>query len=371
MPLDIVYEYPAPARWLRRLIGALVPLFGGLLVLAGLVASILPLLYIFVLLTGTAVKAPDKDLIISAVVMVVLLAVGLRLVRGKRRLVLFLRKFGFVDATQALTFAVVGALGRTWRLVTLDDAEVSPVGTRRRARWLSIVIGLIGLGIVAYGLSWVLGDGLQELLGGVMKDAMKGATWQDAVGRVLGSFVMAFFVGVVALVAVLVPAGFAGAVAIFAWTSYGAILRAERSKTVLIASEAQLEQTAAAVARRSQRIIGPLLVVAKVASSIWQLAVRRLASVSSAVVIDITDPTDNLLWEIETLRPEMGSRWILVGEQEHLRRMTAGRPKQGSPQARLLRLLDGEQVLAYPSDKRDLRRFARSLRARLETLPAA
>ena len=376
MPLQIVTEFEAPTGWLRRILGALVPLLGGLLVFAGLTASILPLLYVIAtiaaLVTGTGVKAPEKAFIISAVAMVVLLAVGLRLVRGKRRLVLFLRKFGFVGATQALTFAVVGALGRTWRLVTLDDSEVAPVGTQRRARWFSVVIGLVGLVIVAYALSWVFGDGLKDLLGGVTKDAMKGATWRDAVGRVFAAFVVAIVVGAIALVAILVPAGFAGAVAIFAWSSYGAILRAERSKTVPIASEAQLEQTASAVARGSRRIIGPRLVVAKVASSIWQLAVRRLASVSSAVIIDISEPTDSLLWEIETLRPEMRSRCILVGEQDRLRRMTEGTAQQGSsPQARLLRLLDGEQVLAYPTDKRDLRRFARSLHARLEALPAA
>jgi hypothetical protein len=375
VPLQIVYEHQAPTGWLRRFIGALVPLFGGLLVLTGLVASILPLLYIIAtiaaLVTGTAVKAPDKAFIISGVLMVVLLAAGLRLVRGRRRLVLFLRKFGFVGATQAVTFAVVKALGRSWRLVTLDDAEVAPVGTRRRARWLSIVIGLVGLGIVAYALSWVFGDGLQELLGGVAKNAMKGATWQDALGRVFGAFVMAIVVGAIALVAILVPAGFAGAVAIFAWSSYGAIRRAESAKTVPIATEAQLEQTALAIAERSRRIIGPRLVVAKVASSIWQPTVRRLACVSSAVIIDISEPTDSLLWEIETLWPGMRSSWIFVGEQERLRRMTEGTAQGSSPQARLLRLLDGEQVLAYPSDQRDLRRFARSLHARLETLPAA
>jgi hypothetical protein len=375
MPLQIVTDYPAPAGWLKRLLGVLVPAFGVLLIIAGLLASILPLLYVIVtiaeLVTGKAVKPPEMAFVVSAAVMVVLLAVGLRLVRGKRRLVLFLRKFGFVGATQALTFAVVGALGRTWRLVTLDDAEVAPVGTQRRARWLSIVIGLVGLVIVAYALSWVFGDGLQNLLGDVTKDAMKGATtWRDALGRIFGAFVIAILVGAIAIVAILVPAGFAGAVAIFAWTSYGVILRAERSKTVPIASEEQLEQTAVAVARRSQRIIGPRLVVAKVASAIWQLAVRRLASVSSTVIIDITDPTDNLLWEIETLRPEMGSRWILVGEGDRLRRMTEAAARQSSPQARLLRLLEGEQVLAYSGDREELRRFARALHARLEALPS-
>jgi hypothetical protein len=377
MPLDIVYEYPAAIGWLRRLMGALVTLLGGLLILAGLAVSILPILYgvatVAALVSSKGrIPAPDAALAISILVMVLSLTIGLWLVRGKRRLVLFLRKFGFIGATQAVTFAVVKALGRNWRLVTLDDAEVAPVGTRKRMRWLAIVAGLIAVGVVAWGLFWVFGGSFDSLMGDTAKGAMKGATLKDFLPKIIVAMVLLIVVGGIALVLILVPVGFAGAVALFAWSSYGAIRRAESAKTVPIATEAQLEQTALAIARRSRRIIGPRLVVTKVASSIWQLAVRRLASASSAVIIDISEPTDNLLWEVESLRPEMRSRCILVGEQDRLRRMAEETAQQGrSPQARLLRLLDGEQVLAYASNQRDLRRFARSLHARLEALRPA
>jgi hypothetical protein len=376
MPLEIVYEYQAPAGRLRRFMSALVTLLGALLIFAGLVASIVPLLYLVATIVALVsskgrVPAPDVNLVVATFVMVTSLTVGLWLVRGKRRLVLFLRKFGFIEATQAVTFAVVGALGRSWRLVTLDDAEVSPVGARRGMRWLSIVVGLAAVGVVAYGLFWLFGGGFKDLLGDVVESGMRGATWRDFLPKLFGAFIMALVVGVVVLGVFLVPTGFASVIAIFAWSSYAAIRRAEHAKTVPIATEAQLERTALTIARRSRRIIGPRLVVTKVASSIWQLAVRRLASVSSAVIIDVTEPTDNLLWEIETLRHGMRSRWILVGGQERLRRMAEDAGQPSSPQARLLRLLDGEQVLAYSSDKRDLRRFARSLHARLETLPSA
>jgi hypothetical protein len=376
MPLDIVYEYQTPG-WAGRVMKALARLLGFLLILAGMVAAIAPIIYVVAVIVELSsarsrVPALEPSIVITTLVMVASLTAGLWLVRGKRRLVLFLRKFGFTGATQAVTFAVVNALGRSWRLVTLDDAEVSPVGARSGMRWLSIVVGLAAVGVVAYGLFWRLGGGFKDLLGEVVEKGMQGATLKDLLPKLFGTIIMALVVGIIALGVFLVPAGLAGAVAIFAWTSFGAIVRAERAKTIPIASEAQLEQTASAIARRSRRIIGPRLVVAKVASAIWQMAVRRLASNSSAVIIDITEPTDSLLWEIETLRPEMRSRCILVGEQDRLRRMTEGTAGQGSsPQARLLRLLDGERVLAYPSGKQDLRRFARSLHARLEALPAA
>ena len=41
---------------------------------------------------------------------------------------------------------------------------------------------------------------------------------------------------------------------------------------------------------------------------------------------------------------------------------------ESSTQARLLRLLEGEQVLAYSGEPQELRRFARSLYARLGAL---
>jgi hypothetical protein len=53
---------------------------------------------------------------------------GLRLVRGARTSVLFLRRFGYTDATRAVTFAVLKTIGRTWRLVTLDDKQTEALG---------------------------------------------------------------------------------------------------------------------------------------------------------------------------------------------------------------------------------------------------
>ena len=52
---------------------------------------------------------------------------GLWLVRGNRELVLFLRRFGYRDATSVASFAATKTIGRSWRLVTLDDAAITPV----------------------------------------------------------------------------------------------------------------------------------------------------------------------------------------------------------------------------------------------------
>ena len=69
---------------------------------------------------------------------------GLRLVRQGRTMVLFLRRFGHDEAQHAVTFAVTNTIGRSWRLVTLDDAEIAPVGVPTGTRLLFRSIRLAG-----------------------------------------------------------------------------------------------------------------------------------------------------------------------------------------------------------------------------------
>jgi hypothetical protein len=363
MSIRIVQEYPAPAG-LRRLMSALASLLGGLLVLAGLLVAPASILHLFAF-----IEAPNIQSAILILAPIACLLAGLRLVRGKRRLVLFLRRFGFAGATQAVTFAVVRALGANWRLVTLDDARVSPVGTRKRMRWISIAIGVLAAAFVAWLLFWLFGGGFIDSLGPDKPPRAGSPT--DVLGLLFVLPIAVLLVGSLVFTVVLLVAAGALAVGVFAWSSYGAVRRAERGKTLEIAHETQIEPMACEVLRKSRRIVGPRLAVARVDSSIWQPVVRRLAAASSALIIDISEPTENLLWEIQTLRTEMGARWILVGEEGHLRRMTDAAQLESSAEARLSRLLDGEQVLAYCADRRDLRRFARSLHARLDALSAA
>lgn len=59
---------------------------------------------------------------------------GRRLVRGTRSPVLFLRRFGYRGSMQVVTSAVANTIGSSWRLVTLDDAAIAPVGVQRPIR---------------------------------------------------------------------------------------------------------------------------------------------------------------------------------------------------------------------------------------------
>src|SRR5690242_16149628 len=108
MPFHIVDEVPAPARPLRRLASALALLLGSVLILAALVSAITPVVYLVTVVIdvagGKRISAPGTYLLLDTLFTAASLIAGLWLIRGKRRLVLFLRRFGFVEATQAVTF---------------------------------------------------------------------------------------------------------------------------------------------------------------------------------------------------------------------------------------------------------------------------
>ena len=80
-----------------------------------------------------------------------------------------------------------------------------------------------------------------------------------------------------------------------------AVREAERSKAVTATNTAEVQQAALAIVRRSRQVSGPRLVVIRVASNVWQRAVTQLASVCSLTLIDISEPTENVLWELEEL----------------------------------------------------------------------
>ena len=369
--MRIVYEYPGRGG-LRRFFRAIVRLFGAILILVSLIAA-MPLFFLLAALiisivdgkSGPPLRESEmSQLAIAFVIMIVAWFFGRKLVRGRRQLVLFLRRFGFVGATEALTFAVTTVMGGSWRLITLDDHQVAPVGTGKGMRWSSILVGLIAIAIVGSALIWLFGGGLGKMMSDVVRDAPRqGNLVQTIFGAIVAAFIVALVVGL--LVIVLVT--FFAVVGLFSWGTYFSVRRAERSKKLEVTSVASLEKIVRTVSRRSRRVFSPRLAVVRVAMPVWQQAGLHLASVCAAVVVDVSEPTDNLLWEIATLKPRLQTRFIVVADQEHLNTMTTG-PAQGLEiQQRLLHVLDGEEILAYSNDRAGRKRFARALRTRLES----
>lgn len=340
------------------------------------------------------------------------LRVGLRLLRRNRTLVLFLRKFGYDAAQSAVTFAVLRTIGASWRVVTLDDAEMVPIGvpegTRRVFRaghlvskhvlafgqliglrmfpilmtsmWAVVALGLMGpaLELARTGVTsleeWVAAI---DPYVGILASVFDGRPPFEAVGPTLpGVFALLAmaaaisFLALLATMAALILAFPLSTVLFFLSSSADSVREAERSKTIAVTSVGEIQQAAGAIARRSRKVFGPRLAVLRVASHVWQHAVRELASLSSLPLIDISEPTENVLWEIEELTKRFGDRCVLIGHYERVSALVTLKPGDRGltpVERRLADLLDGREVLAYTTDNRGLKRFARALRGQLLT----
>jgi hypothetical protein len=361
MAVQIVWDVPSTGAAGRVLRGIGVVL-GMILVIAGLVAATLPLLYVLIVVSDliegrqpSALEANDLRILgIFGASMIVGLWVGLRLIRGRRRLGLYLRKFGFGESTRTVTAALTTAVGRSVRLVTLDDAMVSPLGVSRSRRRLAWWVWALTFALVVWGLYWAFGGGYDQASQAADEIADPGESFSAGLGAIF------------ALLVVLVGVSLAGGFAIFGGAAYLAARRAERASTRVIDNAWAIASTARTIASRSRQILSPRLVVVRVATTLWQNAVQGLANVADVVVIDVSHPTDALLWEVATMKPQFGNRWVLVGAQDSVTSLAHPQTAHGGDHRGLLaRQLDGEQIIAYGPRPADQQRFARALRRRL------
>jgi hypothetical protein len=421
MPVTVVLDYPQRHR-ARRLRRWITTLAGGLMVFVGLVASIgvFPsliylVLNVWIMVGGASredipIPALDGDILlaaaISTTITIVGLKVGLRLLRGQRRLVLLLRRFGYVDATRVATFAAAQTIGRSWRLVTLDDASVAALGVPTRTRRLVVGGGLVRQGVmvaplfVAYTgmytlaapcvilllaflqaemLDLDLGDAF-EPYGRVLGSVLAGHIPFDAIGsNLVGAFAVAAtltmftaWAMIASFAALLATIVLSGPFSLFGFAS-DAVQAADKLTTRRVDNAAEIDRVAGEIAAESRKIFAPRLVVLHVASEVWRQTVRRLASAGSLTIIDVSEPTENLLWEIQELTERSGPRCVFVGQSDRVSGLTVSSgnaPPSGTLNERLLSLLDGREVLAYMTNRRGMRRFARALRTKLLELSA-
>lgn len=332
---------------------------------------------------------------------------GLRLLRRNRTLILFLRRFGHDDAQSAVTFAVLQTIGSFWRVVTLDDAEMTPIGVPAATRGVfgagrflwTYVLGtgqFVGLRMFPYLIFALCAVLAVAVAGPAIEFAQTGVTRSEAwillVERYIETLTSVFagrlpfdqvaptlhglfallviaaaisFATLVATVAVLVLALPFSTVLFFLSSTADAVSEAERSKTVAASTTADVQQAALAIMRRSRQVTGPRLVVLRVASNVWQHAVRQLASICSLTLIDISEPTENVLWELEELIARHDGKYVFIGHHARAVALASADPGLTSVERRLAALLAGQEILAYTTDRQGLKRFARALRDKL------
>lgn len=176
----------------------------------------------------------------------------------------------------------------------------------------------------------------------------------------LASLVLAAAVGL--LMIPLAPVVVAGE------TALGELQAAEETKVRRIERAQEIDAVADQLVADSRRFFAPRLVVLTVESAVWQPTVTRLASAGALTIIDVSEPSPNLLWEIRELTDRLGPRCLFIGESDRIAQLTAS-SQTAAPREPIVEqlqgLLDGEQVLAYTTDPEGMRRFARALRGEL------
>ncbi|MEW8534203.1 MAG: hypothetical protein AB2569_00875 [Candidatus Thiodiazotropha endolucinida] len=208
--------------------------------------------------------------LIATVIAVVGLTLGLRLIRGCRRLVLFLRRFGHDEATEALSFAAASAMGQRWRLVTLDDNEIAPIlGIKTRGRILGFLRWMF-LAAIVVGLFWLFGKGFTDYMGSIidgMKTNNRGGGFEAIIGQIIVTIVMALVIGVIAGGFVLMLIALLGAGVLFSWRSFHLYKKAELGQSKSIENVDQIETVIDTVLKLSRKIFAPRLVVVRVNSA--------------------------------------------------------------------------------------------------------
>ena len=292
--------------------------------------------------------------------------VGLRLLRGRRQSALFLRRFGFTDATRVLSGAVARGLGRRWRLITLDDLQVMPVGVRGRGRGLVRVGPWLLVAAVAVLLVWVLPPWFESQFDQAVSGAVDGVAEEAGdplsaiVGVAVAALVVGMVVGTVLLLVALAPVALAGAFALFGFGARRALRQAEGRRAAHVEEAVQVEPVVQRVERATNRIFSPRLTVVRCAHDVWQAVVRRFAQLTDVTLIDVSEVSTGLLWELTELGPTLAGSWVLVGRRDRLEALLS----DPSPDAARLRtLLDGQSVLAYRPEATG--RFEDALRRRL------
>jgi hypothetical protein len=417
MGVTVVFDHPrrhAGARIGARAVGAsgvllagvglvlcTVSVVGALALLGALVVGVLPAQVVDALPARVAALGSDRpaDLVPALVGVVLALLVGwavirlgLAVLRRGRRAVLFLRRFGFDEATRAVT-AATRALGRAWRLVTLDDSAVEPVGVRRSSAFrisqgaVRVAGGVLGFGVllavVAAG-RWLDRAGrLSDTQGQLPLPDPFG--WRESQGSSaelmlalawLFAAPLLFWLALGLLRLVTLPARTFAHRVDRAATAAGALAE-ERVSTV-----EEIAGVAATVEQMKRRVFSPQLMVVRSDNAVWHETVQRLLLSTEVTLVDVSRPTESLLWEIGELTATDDGRCVFVGDYERLARFVPGvardlpegwpvyhyDPTSAGPEAvvgQILRLLDGREVLAYGHGRDALVRFSRALRGRL------
>jgi len=316
--------------------------------------------------------------------------VGLKLLRGNRNLVLFLRRFGYHPATGTVSEAV-SRLGDFWRVVTLDDDRIKSLGaggtvedlvetvsgvtrsfraaapTAKKLWRVVMRVAGVGLGVALFFVLWPGPDWTSRL---DRVPPLIDLGQEPDGGAALGArFCAGVLVVGIALAAVWYTLGLIGRLLLIPITLlYGGVSRGVReasdAEQLYITQPNHIPIVAQIVEQQSHKVFGARLSVLTVNSAVWQQTVSAMADICEVPLIDISEPTANVLWEIEELQRRFGDRCVFIGAYSRLQDLVSD--ERDDVERRLLTFLENRQVLAYTPGAHGTKRFVRALSSTLD-----
>jgi len=263
----------------------------------------------------------------------VFVLVGWMLAAGRKELVLFLRRFGNETLNDSVRDLVQAVLRKRARLVTLDDSAFVPIGPR----WSGFAVSLIPSGIVLAAIA--LGyEGFAKVAQSELTDE---TPFGDALALIQVGII---FIGLVAcLAAVLLfvaalRAHFIGRMSVQDERSRARAMRRLRKLGSLL---------------RAPVIAAPMATVVSVTDAEWQATVASIARMCDVTLIDISEPRENIRWELATLI-EARVRVVLLAQREAIARWweTTGSDADAQLAAQMRSLASGLPLVKYDAPER-------------------
>jgi len=263
----------------------------------------------------------------------VFVLVGWVLAAGRKELVLFLRRFGNEALNDSVRDLVQTVLRKRARLVTLDDSAFVPLGPRWRGLAVSLIPSGIVLGAIALGYA-----GFAKVAQSELQDETPFGTALTLIQ--LGIVFIGFVAGLVAtlLFVAALRAHFVGRMAVRDDSSRARVLKRLRKLRSLA---------------RAPVIAAPMATVISVTDPEWQATVASIARMCGATLIDISQPRENIRWELATLL-EARIRIVLLAQREALARWwdMTGDDVDGQLAAQMRSLAIGLPLVKYDAPDR-------------------
>lgn len=243
------------------------------------------------------------------------LVAGLIMISPRKKLVLFLRRFGNEDINRMIRQAVRRHLGSTYRLITLDDLSFRPASSPPGPKALAlgtVILTILLAGLSRQGIMWTISR--VQVAQAVETDVWKPGAIDGMEGWYFEMFLGAAVAGVNVIYFCVIATGIAGGISLWLLGRRNHLKVA--SQRALVKVERYAKRLTAVW--RSPRLFAPQAIVVKVADDLWKSAVESLLRRSHVALVDISVPSESILWELQSIRAVPSAGVVLLAQRDHL-----------------------------------------------------